>query len=228
MYLSRIEINQQRRETIKAMSSPQIMHGAVAACFPASKNEDMRSLWRVDRLNNSCYILLQSLFKPDCTHIVEQFGWPATDQTWETKEYGDFLSRLENGQTWHFRLTANPTHSVCDGDKGKRGKVFAHVSVGQQKKWLLDKAGKCGFELVKSEFNFSEDCPEENKYEFNIVQREIRKFKRDEKQKPVIIAYATFEGLLKIKDIELLRNTLVSGVGRAKAYGCGLLTLARP
>ena len=37
----------------------------------------------------------------------------------------------------------------------------------------------------------------------------------------------TFEGILEISDEEVFKQTLVDGIGREKAYGCGLLTLAR-
>ena len=37
---------------------------------------------------------------------------------------------------------------------------------------------------------------------------------------------ARFRGELEITDTEQLRDTLINGMGRGKAYGCGLLTLA--
>jgi len=35
-------------------------------------------------------------------------------------------------------------------------------------------------------------------------------------------------GRLEVDDVELFRHALLNGMGRAKAYGCGLMTLARP
>jgi CRISPR system Cascade subunit CasE len=37
---------------------------------------------------------------------------------------------------------------------------------------------------------------------------------------------AVFEGVLQISDESLFKAALTNGIGRAKAYGCGLLTLA--
>ena len=37
----------------------------------------------------------------------------------------------------------------------------------------------------------------------------------------------TYEGILKITDVGLFRETLLKGIGRGKAYGCGMLTVAR-
>ena len=42
------------------------------------------------------------------------------------------------------------------------------------------------------------------------------------------LALATFEGVLEVTDPDALRHGLVHGIGRGKAYGCGLMTLARP
>ncbi|MFC9797677.1 type I-E CRISPR-associated protein Cas6/Cse3/CasE [Streptomyces sp. NPDC057695] len=44
----------------------------------------------------------------------------------------------------------------------------------------------------------------------------------------VTIATATYEGSLRVTDPVILARTLITGIGRSKAYGCGLLTLAPP
>ncbi|WP_127452791.1 type I-E CRISPR-associated protein Cas6/Cse3/CasE [Streptomyces sp. B29(2018)] len=38
---------------------------------------------------------------------------------------------------------------------------------------------------------------------------------------------ATYDGLLDVTDPDALRQPLVEGIGHGRAYGCGLLTLAR-
>ncbi|MGW6454436.1 type I-E CRISPR-associated protein Cas6/Cse3/CasE [Streptomyces sp. NPDC055078] len=42
----------------------------------------------------------------------------------------------------------------------------------------------------------------------------------------VRFAQATFDGRLQITDLTAFRRTLTQGLGKAKAYGCGLMTLA--
>jgi len=210
MYLSRIEINQHRRETMQALSSPQVMHAAVEGSFPKSNEITKRNLWRLDRLHGSLYLLLLSCEKPDFTHIVEQFGWPASEQKWETKEYDEFLGRIKTGQSWQFRLCANPVHSVKVAE-GQRGKVYAHVTTEQQKQWLLNRAEKNGFTLSENNFD--------------IIERDIKKFHRNGES--VTFSAVTFEGLLAITDQKMFSSALQKGIGREKAYGCGLLTLAK-
>lgn len=216
MYLSRIELNTRRKSTMVALASPQQLHAAVESSFPSSADQKFRNLWRIDRLGNELYLLVLSSGKPDFTHIVEQYGWPAAEQQWETKNYVSLLERIEVGQIWQFRLRANPVHSVNqasvspDQKPAQRGKVFAHVTVLQQEQWLLDRAIKYGFRLKEGSFR--------------VVQQEVRKFKRQ--GNPVTLGIATFEGILEVEDVALFVRTLTCGVGRAKAYGCGLLTIA--
>lgn len=43
----------------------------------------------------------------------------------------------------------------------------------------------------------------------------------------VSIKMARFDGLLHVVDASLLKEALVVGIGPTKAFGCGLLSLAR-
>lgn len=202
---------------MNALASLQRLHAAVESSFPAGLEKTRRNLWRIDRLGNALYLLVLSNRKPDFSHIVEQFGWPGAEQKWETKSYTPLLERIETEQRWQFRLRANPVHSVKRaGDLQtqehiKRGKVYAHVTARQQEHWLFQRAANCGFSLEEGSFR--------------VVQQEVRKFQRHGNR--VTLGIATFEGVLEITDSTLFLSTLTCGIGRAKAYGCGLLTIAR-
>lgn len=217
MYLSRIELNTRRKDTMVALASPERLHAAVESSFPSSADKKFRNLWRIDQLGDTLYLLVLSDGKPDFTHIVEQFGWPGAEQKWETRNYAPLLDSIGVGQKWQFRLRANPVHSVKqnsnsqDQETTKRGKVYAHVTVQQQEQWLLERAAKYGFSLQEGSF-----C---------VVQKEVKKFRRQ--GNPVTLGIATFEGVLQVEDVTLFLRTLICGIGRAKAYGCGLLTIAR-
>ena len=212
MFISRVELNEYRRDTMKAMGSPQIMHAAVMASFQAFDCVDEgRILWRTDRIGKILYLLVQSPRKPDFTHIIEQFGRPATGQGWDTVEYDFHLDKMIKGSRWIFRLRANPTHSVMEEGKS-RGKVCHHITAEQQLGWLFEKASKCGFKLDSEDGSLGAE----------IVQREVKKFRRE--TKTVTLSVVTFEGVLEVVDPDLFRNSMKNGIGRAKAYGCGLLT----
>ena len=198
---------------MRALASPQLLHGAVGKSF---HEDSQRNLWRIDWLGDICYLLVLSAARPDFAGIVAQFGHPDSAQNWETKAYDPLLARLQKGQVWRFRLCANPVRSSFreKDDASGRGKVFAHVTQDQQRQWLLARAEACGFSL-------EEDA-------FDVVHTQWFKFsKGTDGNRKVTLRTAAFEGILTIYDLERFKQTLLSGIGRAKAYGCGLLTVAR-
>lgn len=240
MFLTKFEINTTRRGAKHLLGSPQRMHAAVMGAFPPSVTQGQRILWRVDRNGHEAVLYLVSPSKPDLSGLVEDAGWPTT-ATWQTHSYLPFLDRLEVGQRYSFRLTANPSHVARVGTDGPK-KRLGHVTEAHQMKWLLDRAEVLGIDVGKE---ISPGHLEANEstgggVSFWISQRDALSFRRQEKEaatnrgasssaakfRQVTITTATYEGTLTVKDPVPLKDALVSGVGRAKAYGCGLLTLA--
>jgi len=209
MYLSRVKIDKKRRSCYKLLSSAQVIHATVESCF--CSEDKSRKLWRLDYFKSDYYILILSENEPNLQSISEQYGFKERDGNEEIKDYEGILEILQDNQIWRFRLKANPVRSVknFEGKVMERGKVLSHVTVEYQKKWLRDRSEKLGFEIK----------------EFDIIQREIKKFKRQ--GNTVTIGMVTYEGILEIRDLEVFKERLVKGIGKAKAYGCGLLTLAR-
>ena len=209
MYLSRITLNMQDVETIRAMAKPTLLHGAIEQSF---KGERKRRLWRIDQLGDACFLLVLSEDQPNFTTLIEQFN---KGGSYEIKPYTNFLEQTNVNQTWRFRLCANPVHSVKEQESNKRGKLFAHITKDYQKKWLLDRAAKNGFSLQDSDFD--------------IIRSEWVNFtKNKDGNKKISIYTVTFEGILTVTNVDCFCKALVDGIGRAKAYGCGLLTIMRP
>jgi CRISPR system Cascade subunit CasE len=196
------------------------MHAAVLAGFPdARPSQEGRVLCRVDTYQTHRVLLYAvSPDKPDFTHLAEQAGWPTTT-AWDTRGYDGLLDSLRDGQRWHFRLTANPVHSARRAEWTET-KPLAHVTVAQQLQWLLDRAEGLGFRIPGGK----QGDGEEGEPDVAVVDRSVRRFSRGEGR--VTVATATFEGHLEITDPAALRKALTFGIGRAKSYGCGLLTLA--
>jgi len=68
-----------------------------------------------------------------------------------------------------------------------------------------------------------------------VSRRTVESFDRREPEpgsgrrrntRTVTLTVAQYDGRLEVTDPEALRRSLVAGIGPAKAYGCGLLTLA--
>ncbi len=201
MYLSRITLNTALRETMKALVSLSIFHGAVESSFDGAR---ARRLWRIDDLNGKKYILIVSEAVPDLKSFAEQFGYTGE---YETKDYSPLLDRISNGERWRFRLTANPVVSKS------HGKIMAHITPEYQKKWLAGRGEKLGFALHEAEFQ--------------TVQSKWYDFRKrsDAGSSRVRLLSVTFEGVLTVTDAERFKETLCNGIGREKAYGQGMLTI---
>jgi len=207
MHLSRIQINPARRGGRRLLGSPQAMHAAVLAAFPDDDETRGRVLWRVDRDWHQTWLYMVSRPVPDLAHVVEQAGWQTRQDSWAVRPYAGLLARLAPGQTWAFRLTANPSRSHA-------GKRYGHVTVAQQEEWLLSRAEGWGFAVVIRDGG----------RELVVHDRRTEQFRRE--SATVTLTKATYDGLLTVLDAESLRTTLTTGAGPAKGYGCGLLTLA--
>lgn len=219
MYLTQMKLNPSRTGTRRAMSSDQVMHAMVLSSFPHLTAEN-RVLWRLDvasRHDLTLYVLAGA--RPDMTGVVEQAGWPL-EPTWRTASYAPLFDRLNAGSTWRFRLTANPTISKSRGE-GVRGRVVPCRQGAQQVAWLTERASRLGVSFGDGE-----------QPSFAVAQRGISDFSRHDpaagNRGHVQLSKATYEGLLEVRDAERLRTALAEGIGRGKAYGCGLLTLAAP
>ncbi|MGN0294031.1 MAG: type I-E CRISPR-associated protein Cas6/Cse3/CasE [Lachnospiraceae bacterium] len=212
MYLTRMEMDIGKRDTMRAMVFPNLIHGAVESAFPGERK---RNLWRVDSLHGKKYLMILSEEKPDLSEAVQQFGNNSLEQAWETKDYTQLLNRIQNGSQWHFRLTANPTHGVLDKEgKNRRGTVYAHITVDNQKRWLKEQALKHGFLLDDNQFT--------------VVNSQWYHFKKGNgKKNMVTLLGVTYEGILTVTDAECFSDMMCKGLGRGKAYGMGLLTVVK-
>lgn len=188
-----------------ALASPNLFHGAIESSVPG---ERCRKLWRIDSLNGNLYLLILCSEKADWSNVQAQFGNP--EHTIETKDYTPLLERIADGSKWRFRLRANPTVAKKVPGSTERGKVLAHITTAHQMQWLSDRAEKNGFSL-------SQDT-------FTVTESKWYTFRKNNRQYVRLLA-VTYEGILTVTDAELFRKALVSGIGREKAYGMGLLTV---
>ena len=206
MYLSRIKLDTSLRKTMQALSAPNLIHGAIES---TEGEERTRKLWRIDDLHGDKYLLILSQNEIDFSSVAEQFS---DSREYECKTYDKLLERIENGGKWHFRLKANPVISKRL-EEGKRGKVLAHISTSHQEEWLLKKAEKNGFLL--------------NEGEWLVTESRWYIFKKNKDSKSSVkMLSVTYEGILTVTDAELFSQALINGIGREKAFGLGLMTIA--
>ncbi|MEU3862746.1 type I-E CRISPR-associated protein Cas6/Cse3/CasE [Streptomyces sp. NPDC028722] len=252
MHLTRFRVNTARSGARRLLSSPQAMHAAVMSSFPALLPTDTpptdgpRVLWRLDHTTRAEVMLyIVSPDRPDLTHLVEQAGWPAAAAAdpnqpgWQSRPYGPLLDRLTTQERWAFRLTANPVHHARRKDD-EPTKRTAHLTPTHQMGWLLKRQETCGFRvlekthatrLLPSGTTHTSQPHHGDRYELTVHDKRTLAFDKHTnpqrgRRPPVSLVTVTFDGRLEVTDPHLLRRALTQGIGKAKAYGCGLLTLA--
>lgn len=205
MYLTKVTLTPQQRPVMDIIANPQKLHGMIESSFEGPR---ARRLWRLDALQNAYALYIQTESEGDFSSLSQQLRSLSV----QTASMDAFLARLQAGQVWHFRLRANPTYQISQPEK--RGRLCAHVTVEHQRQWLLRQSEKWGATVVDEAFD--------------VVENRWLHFRKRGASRPVKILTVTYEGILQIDNAEVLRSVLEKGIGRGKAYGCGLMTLARP
>lgn len=201
MFLSEIMING------AACRNPYDIHRALWKLFPGDADADRDFLFRVERSGQqSAEVLLQSLREPKNTTGLEA-------RLLRSKPYS--LS-LQKGQRLRFKLLANPVKTIKDeeGRLNAEGEIkkcrVPLIHEEELQVWLIRKlTGVAWIESVEVEkrppFNFRKASE-----------------KRVGKVQPIC-----FQGVLAIEDPAGLKSLVQLGIGPAKVFGCGLLSLAR-
>lgn len=233
-YLSRVWLNPLRQSTQRLINDPQSLHAAVLGGL-ALQPVTERVLWRLEPAAHRVEVFVLTRQRPSWEHLVEQAGWPGADTPQAVvAACRPLLERLAIGQEYTFRLRANPVSSTVNpaspstaqktrlgASDRPRGVVVAHRTVEHQLRWFTDRVEGWGLRLLAT----SQGDPQ-----VEIVGRDRLSFTKRSRTGAtthrVTLQTVTYQGRVQILDTALATRSLLEGVGRAKAYGCGLLTLA--
>jgi CRISPR system Cascade subunit CasE len=197
------------------LSNPHKIHGIIERSFD---NERENALWRIDTLHGEDILLILSKREPDLTNTAAQFQSISA----KTIDYDRFLDSIKEDTLYRFRLAANPVFrdnktkklvAIAGVNERDEHDITSGLSRRSQTEWLSERSEKNGFKLTADEFN--------------VVRNSWLDFYKNGKKDHVRIKLVVFEGVLRVKDSELFRNALICGIGREKAYGCGLLTVMK-
>lgn len=142
-----------------------------------------------------------------------------------------FAPTLSVGDRLAFRLRANPT--VAKSVAGKRGQ---RADVLMAAKKLFPPGQRTGAECVQAMDQAARDWlatrSEASGFSLPVLQEvgayRQHALKKPGRRDPIQFSSVDYEGLLEVTDPGRLIETLAQGVGRAKAFGCGLMLLRRP
>jgi CRISPR system Cascade subunit CasE len=243
MFLSRLILDPRSRQVWNELAQPYEMHRTLMRAFPEvpsceeTKARDKFSvLFRadVDEHKDCVTVYVQSSIEPEWSFLSDRNGY-LLEEPEPPKEVASAYEKLQNRQVLLFRLRANPTKRILKATNGEsylEGKRVGLLREEEQIDWLMRKGKERergvpgGFEILMKEV---EDRNGEIRLVPRVnVSREGKQIghKREEKKQMTHLA-VRFDGLLRITDAEAFRETLVNGIGSAKAFGFGLLSIAK-
>lgn len=200
LYLSKLEPDLRSKKARRDLMNAYELHRTLAR---GAAEGERRMLWRVDGGKHP-YMLVQTLDQPDWSYLLEQVPPSYLRRPPQVKPVS---LTFATGQRLRFRLRANPTVKRTVGDAKKR---LALRTEDEQLAWLHRKAGAGGFEVL----------------EVAVQVTEWLEFPRDGKR--VSINAVDFDGHVAVVDPEAFELALQTGIGSAKGFGMGLLSLAAP
>lgn len=220
MYITRVIVDGESLAAYRLAASPYRVHALVeAVCSGEGSSSELgRNLWRLDSVGDDLYLYIVSPEAPDSEGLAARVGEPAVRVL--TKLYDSQLEKLKNGQVWHFRLKANPVRKVLV-DKGRVqrdgiiGTIQGMVTEEQQIQWLMNRQEKLGIRVTTGDGGHPQ---------ITLHDRRREQFKRG--HSTVTLTTAVYDGVIEVADVELFKRALCYGIGRAKGFGCGLMTIA--
>jgi len=204
IYLSQLILNPANRMVQNESRNPYEMHRTLMRGF-ADKRYEANVLYRLDihPYSGVMGLLVQSTVEPDWQPLREVGQGEYLLAPPQCKEVE---LDLPSGSILQFRLTANPTKRVSSGKGNKPGPRIAYYKEEEQCAWLRQKGEAHGFEL------------------FNVQVSPAQK--QTSRRKEITLHTVQFDGRLQITDAAKFQTTVQTGIGPAKAFGCGLLSLA--
>ncbi|MCE7935138.1 MAG: type I-E CRISPR-associated protein Cas6/Cse3/CasE [Chlorobi bacterium CHB2] len=230
MNLSKLVLNPYSQAARRDISSSYELYRTLERAFPQGRSKDNRLLFRIEppRPGNhekGVTVLVQCAREsPDWQHL------PEADYCLEIEGPKDcsFVSEGANifkaDQHLLFRLIANPVQRIRKQQRSApypnkpEGHVrFRHKGIldeEEQHQWLRDQGGKGGFEPL-----FIQTVT------FGVPRTKPSNVSHMQKQSIPHVG-VRFEGLLRVTDPDKFIETLERGIGPAKAFGFGLMTVA--
>jgi len=207
LYLSKVIFDAHDRLARADLASPYEMHRTLMNAFAdGSTTEQTRLLFRVEPSVGDGFeatVLAQALVLPDWSFLEHKPGVRLAPPV------KVFDPPFAAGQTFRFRLRANPVVSrMSSPGAHERGKRLGLIGEDAQRGWLQRHGERGGFAVESVRIT----------QEGNILCT------RGEHR--TSHASALFDGLLRVTDAAALRRALSLGIGPAKAFGFGLLSLA--
>lgn len=214
----------EHRAAASRAAAPYTEHQWLWRFFPTPEGEPRDFLFRRADVDGMPRYYVVSARKP----VVASDGWDV--------QVRDYAPRLEEGTRLRFDLRANPVITHKRDGKSKRDDVVMHA-----KRRLLDERGLRRWEDWQGQdkpllYDLVRDACADwlksraHKSGFAVDESGLRVdgyLQHAEKRGLLRFSTVDYSGTLAVTDPARFGETLLTGIGHAKAFGCGLL-LVRP
>lgn len=205
MYLSKLTLNPGHAQARRDLADPYEMHRTLTRAFVTdNQSAPERFLWRLEKTRHhqlSNVVLIQAEQSANWKILQEQAGYAEEIQG---NKAVDLDRMIQKDEPYRFRLLANPTVS-------RNGKRYGLVKEKEQIAWLKRQGQQYGFLILAAERAATE--------RINILQ--------GKKSQRIILDSVLLEGVLEVTDANKIQIGIKNGLGHGKAFGLGLLSLAR-
>jgi CRISPR system Cascade subunit CasE len=208
MFLSLLEIDPESHVARTWLGNPYRVHQRLLMAFPDS--QPGRVLFRIEDEWSPPRIIVQTEIEADWEAAFRDS--PVLASRSQQKPLDLAVSR---GDVLRFRLRANPTKRLSAGCPGARvdGARVGLFKEADQRAWLERKAAAAGFEALAFDVR-----------PLSTIVSHKNPTKDSARQSHLAVQ---FDGRLRVIDAKALTEALRAGIGPAKGYGFGLLSLAR-
>lgn len=221
--LTRIRLNLADRGVRRDLDRPGSLHKTLMLLAPEGLGDQPRRqaglLYRLEHDTQQAppTLLIQSRQPPSLHRLPRTYG------TTQTRDLTPLLTALTTGRRVRYRITANPSvrRKVVDdpffNPQPRHKDIPLHG--GDALAWWQRKATRAGLALEYAELTplLPSRHPTVRTPATNQQEKKPHVFRH---------ALTRFEGLATITDPDQLRHALLTGIGRGKPYGAGLLSLA--
>ena len=230
MYLTRAFLDPSSHAVRADLRDPEGLHKTVMRAFPDDAGPSPRRahavLYRLDHERSGrMMLLLSSRTMPMTDRWPTGYLLPLGDDfelAFSTVHENPAIRNVEAeraalvaGHRFAFRLLANTTKKIDTktGSEGARrhGRRVPVRGDEERLQWFARHAEAAGFVVEGGAIRVTEVAPRSGRT-----------------GKSVTVAGALFEGVLVVRDADRFRESISAGIGPGKAYGFGLLSIARP
>jgi CRISPR system Cascade subunit CasE len=216
LFLSRLRVTPSSRAARKFIADAYQTHRNVCDAFDRLVAGRDRVLWRWEPNRSAESILLvQSTVEPDWCRLNPELL--ASEP--EVKDLRHLRDAFTEGRRLAFALTANPsrkidTRSAPDGTR-RNGRRVPLRREAAQLEWLQRQAVRAGFALPDNQLGTPQV-----RIGAGVTLTGRRGHQR------ITVEAVRFDGALVVTDADGFASAIRSGIGPARAFGCGLLTVA--